>query len=189
MAVAGEPNGEADNTYDLVIVGGTPGGVMTAVSASRLGKTALLLERTRHVGGLPANGLGATDIHTRGATLGLFQEFVNRIRAFYVGRYGEDSEQVKRCDGGYYFEPSVAEGIRLLDTVVPAHFHRACRVYEASGFREAGRSVRMVRRVRGQAESTSVPSEDADALVRRRQAGFERTAVWVYYEKRFSSKP
>ena len=81
-----------------------------------------------------------------------------------------------------------AEGIRLLDATVPEHFHRACRVCEALGFREVGRFTRMVRRTGGRTDSTSVPSEAIDTLVRRRQEGFERTAVWVYYEKRFSSK-
>ena len=42
--------------YDLVIVGGTPAGIMAAISSARLGKTSLILERTSHVGGLPANG-------------------------------------------------------------------------------------------------------------------------------------
>ena len=95
--------------YDVVVVGGTPGGITTAVSAAREGKTVVLLERTGHVGGLPANGLGATDITTREATTGLFKEFVERNRACYEATYGKDSRQVRDCSGGYHFEPSVAE--------------------------------------------------------------------------------
>lgn len=97
--------------YDVVVVGGTPGGVMTAISASRMGKSVLVLERTKVVGGLPANGLGATDIATRGATTGLFLEFVNRVKDYYVKGYGIDSQQVKDCSSGYHFEPSVAARI------------------------------------------------------------------------------
>ena len=97
--------------YDVVVVGGTPGGVMTAISASRMGKSVLVLERTKVVGGLPANGLGATDIATRGATTGLFLEFVNRVKDYYVKEYGPDSQQVKDCSSGYHFEPSVAARI------------------------------------------------------------------------------
>ena len=74
----------AQEQYDLVIVGGNPGGIMAAVAAAREGKTSVILERTSHVGGLPANGLGATDIHTRNATTGLFREFVQRIKKYYV---------------------------------------------------------------------------------------------------------
>jgi hypothetical protein len=97
--------------YDIVIVGGTPGGIMTAISAARLGKTSVILERTNHIGGLPANGLGATDIATRGATTGLFSEFISRIKDYYVKKYGAESKQVKDCSDGFHFEPSVAEMI------------------------------------------------------------------------------
>ena len=96
------------NEYDLVIVGGTPGGIMAAISASREGKTSVILERTNNVGGLPVNGLGATDIATRGATTGLFKEFVDNMLDYYVKTYGANSEQVKICHDGYHFEPSVA---------------------------------------------------------------------------------
>lgn len=95
--------------YDIVIVGGTPGGIMTAISAARLGKTSVILERTSHIGGLPANGLGATDIATRGATTGLFLEFIEMNRNYYIGKYGATSQQVKDCSDGYHFEASVAE--------------------------------------------------------------------------------
>ena len=97
-----------NNQANLVIVGGTPGGIMTAIAAAREGKSAIILERTKVPGGLPANGLGATDIATRGATTGLFKEFVDRIKQYYINRYGENSQQVQDCSDGYHFEPSVA---------------------------------------------------------------------------------
>lgn len=97
-----------NNQYDVVIVGGTPGGIMAAISASREGKTALILERSEHIGGLPVNGLGATDIATRGATTGLFKEFVDNMYDYYVQKYGKNSEQVKVVSDGYHFEPHVA---------------------------------------------------------------------------------
>ncbi|MCD7971178.1 MAG: FAD-dependent oxidoreductase [Candidatus Azobacteroides sp.] len=96
------------NRYDLVIVGGTPGGIMAAISASREGKTSVILERSGYIGGLPANGLGATDIATRGATTGLFKEFVGHILNYYIQKYGKNSEQVKISSEGYHFEPHVA---------------------------------------------------------------------------------
>jgi len=97
--------------YDVVIVGGTPGGIMAGIGAARLGKTVVLLDRTGHIGGLPSNGLGATDIATRGGTGGLFLEFVTRIKKYYVDKYGADSEQAKVASDGYHFESSVAEKI------------------------------------------------------------------------------
>jgi hypothetical protein len=98
---------------DLVIVGGTPGGLMCAIAAARWGRSVIVLERSVHVGGLPANGLGATDISTRGVAAGLFREFTSRIREHYVAKYGADSEQVKICSDGYHFEPSIGEKILL----------------------------------------------------------------------------
>lgn len=94
--------------YDLVIVGGTPAGITAAIAAARDGKDCVILERTEHIGGLPANGLGATDIGTRGATTGLFEQFVTLNKAYYIQTYGEGSQQVKDCSNGYHFEPQVA---------------------------------------------------------------------------------
>lgn len=70
---------------------------MAAISAARMGKKSVILERTRYVGGLPANGLGATDIATRAATTGLFREFVDGVKQHYIDTYGPGSEQVKVC--------------------------------------------------------------------------------------------
>src|SRR5438132_8109651 len=100
-------------SFDVVVVGGTPGGIMTAVAAARRGHTVVILERTKHIGGLPANGLGATDIATRGATGGLFLEFVGRVYDYYVKTYGQNSPQVNASSDGYHFEPSVAEKVFL----------------------------------------------------------------------------
>lgn len=98
----------AQKEYDIVILGGTPGGITTAIAAAREGKTSVILERTGYIGGLPANGLGATDIATRGATTGLFKEFVDKIKSYYIEKYGKNSKQVKDCSDGYHFEPHVA---------------------------------------------------------------------------------
>ncbi|WP_165075591.1 FAD-dependent oxidoreductase [Paludisphaera rhizosphaerae] len=100
-----------DGSYDVVIVGGTPGGIMAGVAAARAGKSAAILERGAHIGGLPANGLGATDIGTRGATGGLFLEFVGRVKRHYVETYRADSPQARDCSDGYHFEPRVAEQV------------------------------------------------------------------------------
>ncbi len=97
--------------YDAVIVGGTPGGIMAGIAIAREKRTAIILERSAFIGGLPANGLGATDIGTRGATRGLFTEFTDRVKQHYVDTYGADSPQVADCSDGYHFEPQVAEKI------------------------------------------------------------------------------
>ena len=99
--------------YDAVIVGGTPAGIMTGITVAKAGRRAVILERSGHIGGLPAHGLGATDIHTRGATGGLFLEFVGRVKQHYSDIYGADSQQAADCSDGYRFEPRVAEQVLL----------------------------------------------------------------------------
>lgn len=97
--------------FQIIILSATPGGITAALAAARNGYKALILERTPYIGGLPANGLGATDIATRGCGGGLFKEFVDRILHYYEDRYGKDSAQVVDCDSGYHFEPHAAEEV------------------------------------------------------------------------------
>jgi len=95
--------------FDVVVIGGTPGGIAAAVSAARLGRTVALVESQRHFGGMSASGLGKSDIENREMIRGFFAEFVERIRTHYVAKYGPQSEDVKLCRDGYFYEPSVAE--------------------------------------------------------------------------------
>lgn len=111
----------AGKSYDVVIVGGTPAGITAAIAAAREGCSCVILERNSHIGGLPANGLGATDIATRGATTGLFAEFTRLNLETYRNLYGDDSPQVKACSDGYHFEPHIAlESFgKMLDAAYP----------------------------------------------------------------------
>lgn len=147
--------------FDIVIVGATPGGIMTAIEAARMGKSSVILERTGHIGGLPANGLGATDIATRGATTGLFSEFTEAIKQHYTDTYGAESQQVKDCSDGFHFEPSVAEKVfgdmiaaegRLIDvrTMRQFNFSTGDIAMTDNGRRIA--SIRVIDRLTGKEE-------------------------------------
>lgn len=103
--------GAPDRHFEIIIVGATPGGIMAAISAGRHGRRVLLLERTAHIGGMPANGLGATDIATGGATGGLFAEFTSRVADHYRRCHGEGSEELRASSDGHHFEPHVAEQV------------------------------------------------------------------------------
>ncbi len=48
-------------TVDVCVYGATPAGVTAAIQATRMGRTAALVEFSRHVGGLTSSGLSATD--------------------------------------------------------------------------------------------------------------------------------
>ena len=72
-----------ETTYDLVIYGGTSAGVAAAVQARRMGKSVVLLEPTRRVGGLSTGGLGQTDIGNKAAIGGIAREFYQGIKRHY----------------------------------------------------------------------------------------------------------
>jgi ribulose 1,5-bisphosphate synthetase/thiazole synthase len=69
---------------DIVIYGATSGGVAAAIAAAREGKSVILLEASRHLGGLTTGGLGATDIGNKAAIGGIAREFYERIHQHYA---------------------------------------------------------------------------------------------------------
>lgn len=99
----------ADLKADVIVVGGTPGGVAAAIAAARLGQNVVLVESHNHLGGMMASGLGKSDIENREKIGGLFLEFTRQVRDAYLKQYGAEHENVKLCQDGYYYEPSVAE--------------------------------------------------------------------------------
>jgi hypothetical protein len=110
-SIAGTLFGAESQHADVVVVAATPGGVAAAVAAARSGASVIILEEKHHVGGVVSAGLTNTDIYKKAAVGGLFAEFVNRVREHYVKTYGENSEQVKVCQGGHMFEAKVAEKV------------------------------------------------------------------------------
>ena len=57
--------------YDVVVYGGTPGGIMASIAAAREGASVVLLEQTKHIGGLSTSGLNRDEgEHMDRSTLG-----------------------------------------------------------------------------------------------------------------------
>lgn len=102
-----QPKHEAD----VIVYGGTASGIIAAVAVAREGKSVLLVEPGKHLGGMVSGGLGATDVGNAKAIGGYAQEFFDRVRAYYVKKYGDKSQQVKDCANGYRFEPHVASQV------------------------------------------------------------------------------
>ena len=96
---------------DVIIYGGTPGGLAAAIAAARLGSRVLLIEPSRHIGGMTTSGLGKSDIENRAMIGGVFKDFVNAVRRHYAETCGDDQECMALCHDGYYAEPSVAEAV------------------------------------------------------------------------------
>ncbi len=98
-----------ENSYEVIVAGGTPGGLAAAITAARLGRSVALLEEHNHIGGMTTSGLGKSDVEQKEFIGGLFREFTSKVLEHYEAKFGADSIEVKRCKNGYYFEPSVAE--------------------------------------------------------------------------------
>lgn len=96
---------------DVLVYGGTPGGIAAAIAASRGGARVVLVEPTRHVGGLMTSGLSHTDFRTYEGLSGLFLDFARRVETQYREAYGADSEQVRACRRGTHAEPHVNERV------------------------------------------------------------------------------
>lgn len=91
-------------SYDVVVYSGVPCGFAAAIAAAREGATVLLIEPTKHVGGLSTSGINTAESeHMLKWTIGgLALEFYERLGKHYGTHKAE-----------YYFESSVAEKVML----------------------------------------------------------------------------
>lgn len=96
----------ATREFDLVVYGGTAGGVMTAIAGSRHGLKTALLEPRRHVGGMATGGLSRTDTGTREVIGGLALEFYYRVGNEY---------EIRRFKNpvAWFYEPKVGEKVMV----------------------------------------------------------------------------
>ncbi|REJ79774.1 MAG: FAD-dependent oxidoreductase, partial [Planctomycetota bacterium] len=102
--------------YDVVIYGGTSGGVAAAVQADRMGKSVVLIEPREHVGGLSVSGLGWTDTGNKSVIGGVSREFYQRVKSYYdraeawiFERPGDYAMYKQDQDAIWAFEPHAAE--------------------------------------------------------------------------------
>ena len=86
-------------TADVCVYGGTSAGVIAAYTAKKMGKTVILIEPGKHLGGMSSGGLGYTDIGNKYVVTGLARDFYRRIGTHY-GKFEQ-----------WIFEPKVAESI------------------------------------------------------------------------------
>lgn len=94
---SGPAEHEVEEDVDVCIYGGTSAGVIAAYTAKKLGKSVLLIEPGKHLGGLTAGGLGYTDIGNKYAVTGLARDFYRKVGSHY-GKFEQ-----------WIFEPHVAE--------------------------------------------------------------------------------
>ncbi len=92
--------------YPIVIVGGTASGVGAAITAARMGVRVALLEETNRLGGMIANGVAITDVRVPSRISGLFEEFRQKVEAYYRAQGADTSHYIYR--NGLNYEPWVA---------------------------------------------------------------------------------
>lgn len=109
VARAGAADGAALASADVVVLGATPGGITAAVAAARAGRSAMIVDPTRWVGGMMSGGLSKTDTGRRGPEVfgGLAAEFFERVRQIERER----NACIGPCEATYDFEPHVAERV------------------------------------------------------------------------------
>lgn len=90
---AAKPEAVDGKHYDLVVVGGTPGGIATAVRAAREGLSVLLVNHTRHLGGFITSGAGGWEAPYDGLRSPLYAEILQGTASYYRSTYGEGSPQ------------------------------------------------------------------------------------------------
>lgn len=109
-----------ETSHDIVVYGGTAAGVTAAVQAAEMGKSVVLIEPGKHIGGLTSGGLGATDIGNKAAIGGLSREFYRRVARYYANdaawKWQKRGQYRSRRQRGnekemWTFEPHVAEKI------------------------------------------------------------------------------
>ena len=84
---------------DICIYGGTSAGVIAAYTAKNMGKSVILIEPRRNLGGMTSGGLGYTDIGNKYVVKGLALDFYRKLGTHY-GKLEQ-----------WIFEPKVAESI------------------------------------------------------------------------------
>jgi hypothetical protein len=125
----------AQQTHDLVVYGGTAGGVITAVSGAREGLKVALLEPGSHLGGMATGGLSRTDYGKKEVIGGRALEFYWRVgRKYDIQRFAQDV--------AWFYEPKVGEQVlrEMLQQAGVSVFMRH-RLREKTGVEKSGVNV------------------------------------------------
>ena len=159
FCLLGTPRVRAEESYDIVIYGGTSAGVIAAVQATRLGKSVIVVCPDEHLGGLTSGGLGWTDSGNKEVIGGLSREFYQRVKDHYdtpaawkFQKPEEYSRYRPADDAMWVFEPGVAE--QVFDTLVAEHkvpVHRDSWLDRAAGVKRDGGKIVQITMLNGKA--------------------------------------
>ncbi|MBN8420683.1 MAG: FAD-dependent oxidoreductase [Verrucomicrobia bacterium] len=101
---------------DLCVYGGSSGGVSAAVQAARMGKTVVIAEPGRHLGGMTSGGLSAVDIGDPRSVGGIAREYFTTLAATVGVTLAWDKAFESKgggpaTGGAYAIEPHKAEEV------------------------------------------------------------------------------
>lgn len=128
---------------DICVYGGTNGGVAAAVQAARMGKSVVIAEPGRHLGGMTSGGLSAVDIGDPRSVGGIAREYFTELAAT-VGVTLAWDKPFKTPGGGpatggaYAIEPHQAEQVfnDLVNAAgVQSHFNARLATVKKDGAR------------------------------------------------------
>lgn len=146
---------------DVCVFGASSGGIAAAIQAARMGKSVVIAEPGKFIGGLSTGGLGATDIGNKAAIGGIAREFYGRIakhyaqdsawkfetRADYFAKRGSGQSKASDLTSAdatmWTFEPHVAEQVfneMLQEAKVSVYFEQRLEFVR----KEHGRITEMV---------------------------------------------
>jgi hypothetical protein len=105
-----------EHEAEVCVFGGTSGGVAAAVQAARLGRSVLLAEPGRHLGGMTSGGLSAVDIGDPRSVGGIAREYFTRLAATVGTTLAWDKPFTSKAGGpatggAYAIEPHRAEQV------------------------------------------------------------------------------
>jgi hypothetical protein len=150
--------GAEPRRVDVCVYGGTAAGIVAAAAAKRRGKSVLLVEPGRHLGGMTSGGLGWTDFGNKAAVGGMSLDFYRR-----VGRaYGKD-------EPAWTFEPHVAE--RVFHDLVKEHGVTVLFEHRLAGVAKDGASIARVTLEHAPPLANGAPAPAAAAGAARVEVG------------------
>ncbi len=146
----------ATESADVIVYGGTSAGIVAAIQVRRMGKSVVLIEPSKHLGGLTTGGLGATDIGNKQAIGGIAREFYHRIWKYYQNDsvWSHDKRDAydarnprfdRRGKTMWTFEPHVATKV-YSEMLAEAHVAPVIneRLDRQQGVHKAGQSIQSI---------------------------------------------
>ncbi|MAT13782.1 MAG: hypothetical protein CMJ46_00750, partial [Planctomyces sp.] len=147
FCVSAEDTNAVDNSSlppDLVVYGGTPGGIACAVRAAREGLQVELISPWPQLGGMFSNGLSTMDTLYNGSRSPLYDEFRASIYDYYRQQYGPDSPQYRATQPDFAktrYEAHVAEELLEQMLAAESRIHIRRGWYPIAAQREGRRIV------------------------------------------------